>query len=192
MGWTSYHANHYKGKINRKYECDKLWTQTEHNGYPELKVLKSAMRGSTYYAAVQVSRKGVVEGVFGVVTLTSVNSKDYCNFSYKEMDESAGPYESDCPDTILKLLTPTDNKYALEWRERCRENNAKRLAKLTPNQLPIGTAIRFKWGEREKTLIKRAPAYQFKRTWWQVVGEHSYFSTKHIPNKFEIVKEEQA
>lgn len=187
MGWTSYHAYPYKGKINRKYECDKLWTQTEHDGYPELKVLKSTMKGSTYYAAVQNVTKGVT---FGVVVLTNVNSKDYYNFCYKEMDESCGPCQSECPDSILKLLSPTDSEYALEWRKRCEKNNAKKRAKQTPGTLPVGTTIRFKlWNGEERTLIKRDPCYQFRRAWWQVKGENKYYSANHIPREFEIVKE---
>lgn len=186
MGWTSYHAFPYKGKINRKYECDKLWTQTEHDGYPELKVLKSTMKGSTYYAAVQNVTKGIT---FGVVVLTNVNSKDYYNFSYKEMDETCGPGQSECPDSILKLLSPTDSEWANAWRKRCEDYNAKRKAKLTPATLAIGTKIRFKlWNGEERTLQKMAPNYQFKRTWWWVVGDNKYFSAKRIPKEFEIIQ----
>ena len=82
MGWTGYHVDTYKGKIDRKSECDKLWTQEEHDGYPKLEVLKSVMKGSTYYAAVQNVTKGIT---FGVVVLTRVNNKDYCPHSIKSL-----------------------------------------------------------------------------------------------------------
>lgn len=39
-----------------------------------------------------------------------------------------GPCESECPESILDLLTPTDNQYAIEWRGSCREYAAKRRA----------------------------------------------------------------
>ena len=48
---------------------------------------------------------------------------------YKDMEESMGPYECDCPALILDLLTPTDRDYALHWRARCSENIAARGAK---------------------------------------------------------------
>lgn len=188
MGWTSYHASEYRrGNVNRKAECDKLWIQTEHDGYPELKVLKSTMKGSTYYAAVQNVTKGVT---FGVVVLTNVNSKDYYNFAYKEMDETCGPGQSECPDSILKLLSPTDSEYALAWRKRCAEFNAKKKAKLTPATLPVGTTIRFKlWNGEERTLKKMPPAYQYRRNWWYVVGQHASYPARRIPDEYEIVKE---
>ena len=140
MGWTSYHATHYKnGKIDRKAECDAYFMDGLNKGHFE--VLKSAMVGSTYYAAVQ----GIVKNVgknesgeniyeplpenerttFGIVFLTSTDRKDYFNFSYKEMSESMGPYSYDCPKGILDLLSPTDNEYANEWRKACYENIAK-------------------------------------------------------------------
>ncbi len=34
--------------------------------------------------------------------------KDYFNFSYNDMDESAGPSYYDCPKGILDMLTPTE------------------------------------------------------------------------------------
>ena len=38
------------------------------------------------------------------------------------MDETCGPVISECPERILKLLSPldeNDNSYAKDWRERC-------------------------------------------------------------------------
>jgi hypothetical protein len=44
------------------------------------------------------------------------------------LDETVGPNESDCPEAILDLLTPTEYPYAQAWRTRCRENAAARRA----------------------------------------------------------------
>lgn len=128
MGWTSYHASFYKnGKIDRKAECDSIMNCDMVGNKGRYEVLKSAMVGSTYYAAVKktifkTGAKPEKESVFGVVMLTSVNNKDYFNFSYKDMDESAGPGYYDCPKGILDVLTPTEYEWAKEWRERCYEN----------------------------------------------------------------------
>ena len=52
MGWTSYHATHYKdGKVNRKAECDAYFTEGLNEGH--FRVLKSSINGSVYYAAIK-------------------------------------------------------------------------------------------------------------------------------------------
>ena len=190
MGWTGIHAIHYSnGKIDRKAEMDERWTQTEHNGYPELTVLKSSMVGSVYYAAIQIKRNGIVESVFGTTALTHVDSKDYFNFAYKDIDESMGPYESNCPKGILDLLTPTDNEYANAWRERCRQNMQKKKDKKTKATLPVGTVIRFtRWDGKTYELEKMAPNYQFCRAWWYHAETNTYYPAKKIPEEFEIIE----
>lgn len=60
-------------------------------------------------------------------------------FSYKDMTESMGPRQTDCPRRILERLTPTDNKYANEWRAKCWE----RIHRRENNKLKPGDYIRF-------------------------------------------------
>ena len=131
MGWTSYLV---PGKIDRKSECDKLF-----NGEKHLKILKSATVGSTYFAAIQLVQKydnslgdfvDVPEEnrrVKAFIVLTSINT-DHSGtwFSYKDMTEDFGPHDYRCPESILKLLSPTDNNYANEWREGCRSYQQKK------------------------------------------------------------------
>lgn len=142
MGWTSYHASFYKnGKIDRKAECDSIMNCDMVGNKGRYEVLKSAMVGSTYYAAVKktifkTGAKPEKESVFGVVMLTSVNNKDHFNFSYKDMDESAGPGYYDCPKGILDVLTPTEYEWAKEWRERCYENIKKKKSPDALSNLP--------------------------------------------------------
>ena len=87
-------------------------------------ILKSAFVGSTWYAAMQVNRPGVESRVVALVFLTSSKVVDqpfqgYVEFGYKDMDESVGPNEVQCPLSIMKLLTPLkdDDGYAKQWRE---------------------------------------------------------------------------
>ena len=35
------------------------------------------------------------------------------------LEESMGPCEAGCPGRILRLLSPTANEHALDWRRRC-------------------------------------------------------------------------
>lgn len=145
MGWTSYRATHYKnGKIDKKAECDAYWMEGLNAGHFE--VVKSSMVGNVYYGAIKPLLKDEAE-IFAVVFLTSVNSRDYYNFSYKDMDETMLPYCFDCPIGILNLLSKTDNEYALEWRNKCYEkHNEKKKEKKNPNSLknlPVGAKISF-------------------------------------------------
>ncbi len=156
MGWTSTHAEFYKkGKVDRKAEMDNRWSQEESGDYPQLKVLKSSMVGTVYYAAVEISRSGKVEEVFGVTGLTSVDNNDYYNFSYKDIDETMGGYSYDCPIGILNLLTDTENEYALEWRKKCRERHEeKKLKKAKRNKLVENRKYKVKlYDGTEKYLV---------------------------------------
>lgn len=58
-----------------------------------------------------------------MVMLTS--TRNGTEFAYKDMDETCGPCAYDCPESILKLLSPTDSQWANEWREKCRAKAAR-------------------------------------------------------------------
>ena len=204
MGWTSYHTTRYKanGDVDRKAECDGLW-----NG--ELyEVVKSTMVGKVYYAAITqtatIERGSTIlipeteRRTFGVVVLTSVDSKDYYNFGYKGMTESMGPGYYDCPKSILSLLTETDNEYALEWRRKCitkSDLKARGRAKTTRlKNVPLNSVIAFKStfnnefcgiheGDEIK-LIKKT--FRNKEIWFD--GMYRW-KTSLISENFEIVKE---
>ena len=100
MGWTSYNARYYKnGKIDRKREMDAYFTEGLNEGFYE--IVKSAMVGSVYYAAVKqlmrcvkadnekgYDRVAIPENeqkVHGVVMLTQVDMSDYYNIAYKDI-----------------------------------------------------------------------------------------------------------
>ena len=99
------------------------------------RVIASALCNMTvYYAAIErVSHETEERMVFAVVCLVRYNrnAKDGYIFAYKDMDETMGPCESQCPPTILDLLTPTEYPYALAWRGRCRAH-AQRKARPQP------------------------------------------------------------
>lgn len=210
MGWTSYHATYYakNGNIDRKAECDAYFMEGLNRGH--YRVEKSTLVGSVYYAAVRILKRVAKDDsgqyirladnqylyedipveeqkVFGTVFLTSVNNNDYYNFSYKDMDESMGPCYYDCPESILKLLSPTDSEYALNWRASCREQTS---AKKRLNAAPIGTAIHFFLSGKEVQLVKRAPSYQFKKPWWYNPANNTYMRQSQIPLNFTVQNEQ--
>lgn len=97
------------------------------------KVLKSAfVTPRVYYAAVECFTKSTGSRiVWALVCLVHYNPRDRDGFifGYKDVDETMGPCETECPEAILDLLTETDSEYALDWRKRCREHAAARRAK---------------------------------------------------------------
>ena len=179
MGWTFYDAlTDINGKVNRKHECDRLMTWNSEQSAGE--VLKSTMRGSVYYAALKHTDKRTNEVMnVGVVILTSSDLKSGLNFGYKDMDETVGPGYYDCPLSIIKLLSPTDNEYAIEWRKKCIENEKKSWLK----KVAIGEKIIFtRHDGKELVLVKHAPAYQFK-TWFWYNPESGHYIKKNQVNE---------
>lgn len=80
------------------------------------------------YAAIKILATGEVSAA---IWQLSYSNRSYYNFSYKDMDESCGPYLYNCPERILEVLTPTTNEYALKWREECWEMiNARKKVRL--------------------------------------------------------------
>lgn len=143
MGWTTcFYASNWKyvnGKrvVDRKKECDSIctWerkepvTGADGHVYPPMKdtVLKSALVGSVYYAAIRREKEGKKPFVWAAVYLTCGKSRhDGTVWGYKGMSEESLPFYYDCPAGILALLSPTDDKEANEWRRLCRERLAQK------------------------------------------------------------------
>ena len=103
-------------------------------------ISSSCLRNRVYYAAVAPLVDGEAGPPFAVVCLVRWNprAKDGYVFAYKDMDETAGPCEDECPERILSLLGETDNPAALHWRRRCIRNLAR-----TARKLEDGMRIRF-------------------------------------------------
>lgn len=204
MGWTEIYATHFydNGSVNRKAECDAYFLESLNSGH--YKVVKSTMKGSVYYGAITPLKRPVKDAVgnyvydangwytyenvpeneletFGVVILTYV--KNSRSFGYKIISETSGPYYYDCPATILNALTPTDNAYAQEWREKCFANIS--MPKLS--KLPIGTQISFNVNGTPVELRKSKPMYQFKTPFWINDANNTYYSKKRIPKDFTII-----
>lgn len=212
MGWTSYHATYYKnGRVDRKAECDAYFMEGLNRGYYD--VLKSSMVGSVYYAAVKPLKKygdkdehgeRVIvdipmdeQRVIGVVFLTSTDSKDYFNFSYKDMSETSGPCYYDCPKGILDLLTPTDNEWANNWRVKCREQLAKKNNPNALRKLPVGTLIKVtmpfdtKYFSKGNVVeLRKCTNFWSDRTSWYANGYIRFTASlmKQLEEHYEVIK----
>lgn len=202
MGWTSYHATYYKnGTVDRKAECDAYFMEGLNRGH--FLVIKSVMVGTVYYAAVQTLKKCAGKDDTGhyiykdipdeerktwaAVFLTSVDKNDYCNFAYKDMDETVGPCYYDCPESILKLLSETDSEYALHWREECRKCAADKARKRKLTKLAENARIRFKSMYDTKACHKGEEVI-LEKDWrgkWRGYGYT--WPLKMIPADYEII-----
>ncbi len=141
MGWTVTHKT--PGTSVRAFFEDEF-----HSDWPDGRigrVIDCAAFLHEAYVAFEVTypdgRRKEVSAI--VCLLKQGQSAYYNNFGYKDMSEDMGPIASNCPERILNLLTPTDNKYALSWRKRCRDNIERRRGRVP---LRKGVVIRF--GER--------------------------------------------
>lgn len=143
MGWLYMNRLSMGGHETPKAYLDAQFTYDRDTpeGGKGLRVLDSAVVGMrTYYAAAEVTVNGEGREVIAIVCLVHWNPRDARgeHFGFKDMDETMGPCEDDCPERILKLLTPTDNETALQWRRRCLANLRLRARPMTE-----GMRIRF-------------------------------------------------
>lgn len=121
MGYTSWIASHYKrGRIDRVAEIISDLTTTYGDNAKQT-VLKIAQVGSTLYSAVRKTDASGGDRVIGVVTATWTKDGE---IGAKHVTEFEGPYQIACPESILKLLSPTESEWAREWREKCHAYNA--------------------------------------------------------------------
>lgn len=143
MGWDGHFLSDTSTRGRKKYLDDKYTYESDTR---IVSVVKSAMVGTTYYAALRVYDKQTdTEIITCDVVLT--RSADWPQVMFKHMGESCGPCYYDCPASILALLTPTDSEWANEWRRKCIEarkaKNAKRKDPRALNNLPLGSVVTF-------------------------------------------------
>jgi hypothetical protein len=121
-----------------------------------LRVLKSSVRSTAYYAACQsYGADGPLE-TFAIICLIRWNpgARSGEHFGYKDMTETMGPYNYDCPASILDLLGPPGNDYAARWREQCRQRLAltTRRKPAPGDTLVLPEALTFTDGKAERSF----------------------------------------
>lgn len=147
MGWTFQYRP--KGMKDREFFQNLMGTRYD--------ILESGSRLGEFYAAVRDNDTGEVSAL---VSLTRWERGSQFNFGYKDMDETMGPNIDDAPAKVLDLLTPTDNKYANDWRDRARANIERRER---AKAVKPGTVITFpeplnfgRYGQFDRfTFVKR-------------------------------------
>jgi hypothetical protein len=174
MGWL--YMQSLGGFKSPKAYLDNQFTH-ESVGSTKCEVLKSALVGMrTYYAAVKITPLIGTPEVFAVVCLVRYNKRaaDGYIFGYKDMDETMGPCEAQCPQAILELLTPTESEYAVQWRERCKARLAKEKAKVG-DTIVFEAPIRFTDGSLHSVFKLHAPWRKGGRPMLWAVGNGGGF-----------------
>jgi hypothetical protein len=130
MGWT-YSCER---PADPKGALDALLTWSDARG--RRRVLDSAIvRLRVYYAAVEHVAPDGARQVWAAVFLVDFRrGADGLAFGYKDMTEHMGPVESDCPERILRRLTPLSEAddpqgWARAWRARCWASLSSRQAR---------------------------------------------------------------
>jgi len=125
MGWTYTHKD--AGVSVKDFFSNEFNSTSEGGG--KITVLDCASYLTEAYLAVESLVPGETRAIFGIACLIHYARNDYYNFGYKDMEESMGPFLYSCPERILKLLTPTTYRYAIEWRKKCWENIERKKAR---------------------------------------------------------------
>ena len=187
MGWS--YETYYKreGGITKLF-ADKFNYQHD-NGNSGKILLGALVERTQFYAAYEIINYSERK-VIAICVMVAFNKNYNYNFGYKDMEETCGPYMFKCPEKILKLLTPTDNEYALKWREENWKVINKRKENINKyKSLFIGavcncnllwddkhTYIRIIEIERSKFYIKK---YVRESKSFREIGRY-YISKKHI------------
>lgn len=129
MGWTCA----YKGRN----ESTKEFFAKRFN--PNLEIVDtSVINFRECYMALRNKEEG---SVFAFVIMLEFTGDAHFNFCYKDMDETMNPHLYNCPERILKKLTPTQNDSAQKWRDKCFEVINSKRQKPKPKD---GDIVKFK------------------------------------------------
>ena len=140
MGWTSIHK---RSGVSVKEVLEKEFNYDHPAEGRSGKVIACSANWTTAYLAYEIKSPEKGREVIAIVCHIhhTPRALDGYNFTYKDVSESMGPYQTRCPKTILNLLTPTTEKYALDWRKACWDRIEK---KANAPKVKEGDWVKFK------------------------------------------------
>lgn len=164
MGWTGTHRNHGQSLLE-------FFKEEFEGPRHEILDLATVNRNTCYilmrHKAYNHFGFHYPEYLFCAVVLLKFAPKAYYNIYYKDLDESVGPCESECPERILKAIAPypPSNKWAWDWRQRCWNNIKRRQSR---PKFQIGDVLEFKHSmtftdgvERNKFTVRKTKPLRF-------------------------------
>lgn len=185
MGWTF--TSRPKGTPIKTFLKERVFG-------PNFEILECAVvKRTTAYVAARNLETGKV---FACVFLLAYRPNDRgFEFGYKDMTEDCGPNAIECPERVLDLLTPTESKWALEWRAKCRERLAtkKAVPKVKPGDvIRFATPIRFRDGSVRDTFRLKSRGRNGRGRYFEAVGfvgwSNSFTITGWRERPFEVLE----
>jgi len=120
-------------------------------------LLDHALIGGNLWIAWAIVRPDGVE-VDRFIELDLIRSDRNFGAGYKDMDESCGPVEVNCPLRLLDLVPePKDSQYAKAWRARVREHHdSRRKQEAIRKDLKAGDKLKLGpgWSLETVTIIE--------------------------------------
>ena len=98
--------------------------QSSYKDEPKYTLLKSIPAGNQLWSLLK--HKETNRTVI-VLDLMQGGGKDE-GWGYKTMSEDSGPYQYNCPMSILKAADPPTSEYSAEWREKVLQHHAAKKA----------------------------------------------------------------
>ena len=127
----------------------------------DLEVVAYNNSGRVLYAACKHPRNP--GEVFAMVILYKY-SPSTGEFGYKDMEETMGPFYYGASKKVLDALSPTEQKDALAWRERCREeqaSKAKRVKLEVGMEIVFDPPLKFSYGTESRLTVKHVAKHLF-------------------------------
>lgn len=198
MGWTSY----YLGRgYTKRQACQEVLDDYLRGSHMEAvaSALVKSDRGSDYepidyvgYVAFRFAEGTKAARCYGDKVMALIILLGYRGGEawYKEMDETEGPIDADCPLSVLDELSPTESAFAEQWRARCfknalarraRDRARRRLAKADPGTRVffVVPADGYPWPRDERvgfTVVRPHPGKTLLRS-----DDGTLFRTRGMP-----------
>jgi hypothetical protein len=154
MGWTG--TGRQNGQSDLAYFRQEFRHGVHTPGHGTFEVLAAATKNGTCYMACRRTPEGGPPGpVFAVVALIHRQGPGRI-FTYKDIEETCGPCEAECPERIMALLDPLPDCghpvatscgicWARDWRSRCQ---ARLTARRTSPRVRVGQTFRLRYALR--------------------------------------------
>lgn len=117
-------------------------------------VIDHSLRGNNLWMLCQRKDSGFK---FIVLCKIACDRTSEALWGYKDIDESMGPCERDCPEKFLSQSDDTSG-YSVEWRAKCREWRKRRRERLSAIA-KLRDGDRFYVGDRALTFVEARHYY---------------------------------